>query len=289
MSRTEISKRYNKLSKSEFLLFRDYIVNCCGICIPQEKDYLFETRLSGLMNDMGVKSFSELYKMLISETDSQLHQNVVDAITTNETLWFRDEAPWKYIEEIALPELVEAILSGKKNRVRIWSAAVSTGQEAYSTVMCVEEYLKKNKIVGVDLSNFEFFATDISSRVIDAAKKGSYDKHSISRGLSEYYKGKYFTKNCSVWDIAPEIRNAVRFMSFNLMNDYRVFGLFDIIFCRYVLIYFAESIQREIIIRMRDSLVDGGVLFTGNYAMHDLLNEFYELRHFNNFTYYVKK
>ena len=279
----------NSISGDEYLLFRDYIMSHSGIVVPPEKSYLIETRLSRLMAETGTDSFSEFYRYAVSGADRSLPQKIVNAITTNETLWFRDGTPWKIMEEVLLPKYVDEILSGRRTRVRIWFSAVSTGQEAYSTAMCVDNYLTLNNIKGVGLSHFDFFATDISSRVLDIAKKGRYDSISIMRGLDDYYRFRYFFRDISVWDIDPKIRGAVKFAHFNLLNSYQMFGLFDIIFCRYVLIYFSDAQKKEIISRMGGALHGGGVLFTGNYALYDLFSDDFKATHYENLTYYTKK
>jgi chemotaxis protein methyltransferase CheR len=260
-----------------------------GIVVPPEKSYLIETRLSKIMADAGIDSFGEFYNYIISHPDPLTCQKIINAMTTNETLWFRDSTPWKVLQEKTLPKLVEEIASGKRTRARIWCAAVSTGQEVYSTVMCVDDYLRKNRIKGVELADFDFFATDISSRVLDIAKKGRYDAISIMRGLDEYYKSRYFTKDGSAWDIDPKIREAVRFAQFNLQNNYHIFGMFDIIFCRYVLIYFSDAQKKEIITKMRDVLAGDGLLFTGNYVLFDLFKDDFNSNHCENLTYYSKR
>jgi chemotaxis protein methyltransferase CheR len=188
-----------------------------------------------------------------------------------------------------LPRLIDDLISGRKKRVRIWSAAASTGPEIYSTVMCIDNYLQANRVKGIGLSDFEFFATDISNRVLEIAKKGRYDIISIKRGLSDYYKYRYFVQNDSAWDIDPRIREAVRFEQFNLQDNYDRFGSFDIIFCRYVLIYFAEDLQKEIMLKMDNALVDGGLLFTGNYVLYELFRENFDIGHYANTTFFVKK
>jgi chemotaxis protein methyltransferase CheR len=279
----------NSISEREFILFKDYFAKNSGIVIPFEKAYLIETRLSKLMLDAGTESFEEFYHYIVSGHDPSMSQKVINAITTNETLWFRDTSPWKVLEERLLPELVEELAYGKKINVRIWCAAASTGQEAYSTVMCVDDFLSKNRTRGVDLTRFEFLATDISGRVLDIAKKGRYDAISIKRGLNDYYKGKYFTKNGSVWDIDPKIRDAVKFMHFNLQNQYTSFGMFDIIFCRYVLIYFSNDQKKEIINKMYGALKEKGALFTGNYALYEMFSDDFITNHYDNLTYYIKK
>jgi len=277
------------INEHDFMLFRDYIAQKSGIIIPPEKAYLIETRLSKLMLDAGAESFGAFYDYIVSDADPRMSEKIINAITINETMWFRDTAPWKVLEENILPKLVAELVSGRKMRARVWCAAVSTGQEVYSTAMCVDEYLNKNRIKGVGLSSFDFFATDISGRVLDIAKHGRYDKISIMRGLDDYYREKYFHNNGSVWDIDTKIKNAVRFERFNLKESYRSFGLFDIIFCRYVLIYFSDEMKKEIVTKMRDSLTDGGVFFIGNYVLYNLLIDDFESKHYDNLTYYLKK
>ncbi|MCL2764650.1 MAG: protein-glutamate O-methyltransferase CheR [Treponema sp.] len=277
------------INEREFSLLSDYIIRNCGIAIPPEKAYIFETRLSKYLVDAGVNSFEELYSYIIKKNDPVFNQKIINSITTNETKWFRDEAPWKVLEERLLPKLVGDIVSGRKTRIRIWSAAASTGQEIYSTVMCIDNYLSKNNVNGVSLKNFEFIATDISSHVLEIAKKGRYDKISMMRGLNEEYKEKYFNKNGSVWTIDQKIQSAVKFMRFNLINSYKEFGLFDIIFCRYILIYFSETLKSGIVTKIHGSLQDNGVLFTGNYALYDLFENNFDADYYDNLTYYTKK
>ena len=277
------------VNDDEFELFRDYIADKSGITIPPEKAYLIETKLSKLMLDAGAESFKEFYDYIISNPDSGMAEEIVNAITINETLWFRDIAPWKVLEETILPKLVEDLALGRKHKARFWFAASSTGQEAYSTVMCVDNYLKNYPAEGVSLSSFDFYATDISSRVLNLAKKGRYDKISIMRGLNDYYKVNYFSHTDSVWHIDDRIRDAVRFEYFNLQDKFRYLSMYDVIFCRYVLIYFSDILKREIAKKIHDSLTDEGILFTGNYVLYDLFKEDFNAHHYDNLTYYTKK
>lgn len=277
------------ISAEEAERFSALIRKHCGLVVPPEKSYLFETRLSKMMIDAGAENFSEFYDYILSADSASLIQKIINALVTNETFWFRDGSPWKVLNESILPRLVGELRAGKKRRVRIWCAAVSTGQEAYSTVMCVDDYLTKNQINDVGLSSFEFIATDISSKVLDIAKKGRYDAISIVRGLSDYYKKKYFAYDQAAWNLEAKIRDRVKFQRFNLQDSYTQFGLFDVIFCRYVLIYFAQENKKEILSKMSGSLADDGVLFTGNYALYDLFEENLQARHYENATYYTKK
>ncbi len=279
----------NSIDKDEFELFSAFLLKNSGILIPPEKAYLFETRLAKMMLDAGTESFKAFYDYIQSGADPKATQRVIDAMTTNETLWFRDASPWKVLEDKVLPPLIEALQGGDRSRIRIWCAAVSTGQEVYSTAMCIDNYLKRHQIRGVTLSDFDFIATDISGRVLDIARKGRYDAISIRRGLDDYYRTKYFTQDGAAWIIDPIIQNAVEFIHYNLQNSFNSFGFFDIIFCRYILIYFPQHLKKDIISRMNDSLVDGGVLFVEKYTFFDLFEEDYNINHYDNYTYYTKR
>jgi chemotaxis protein methyltransferase CheR len=280
---------YGAIGEDELALFSNFILDRSGIVIPPEKAYLFETRLTNMMATAGVDSFKDFYDYVVSGEDPYAAQKVIDAMTVNETLWFRDAAPWKVMEHSVLPRLVEGIKSGKKQRARIWCAAVSTGQEAYSTAMCIDDYLSRAGEKEVGLKDFEIVATDISNRVLSIAKMGRYDAISIGRGLDNYYRDKYFKQDGSAWDLSPRIRESVRFSHFNLMNNYDILGAFDIIFCRYVLIYFSKELKTRVAARMHGSLTEGGVLFTGNYPLFEILADYYDPNHYGNLTYYTKR
>ena len=277
------------IDENEFKLIRDYIAEVSGVVIPPEKSYLIETKLFKLVLDYGTESFDEFYYEIISRNDQEITQKIIDSITVNETFWFRDAVLWKCFEQEILPRYVDELITGKKSKIRIWSAAVSTGQEAYSIAMCIDNYLKRNNITSVSLSDFDIFATDISNRVLDIARSGRYDRISISRGLSEHYKANYFKNDGSAWDLDPDIRSAVRFRRFNLKDTYKGFGKFDAIFCRYVLIYFSSTLKNDIAFRMNNSLVNGGVFLTGHYVLYDMLKEIYDVNNYGNLTYYTKK
>jgi chemotaxis protein methyltransferase CheR len=155
--------------------------------------------------------------------------------------------------------------------------------------MCVDDYLSRVGEEDVKLSDFEFLATDISSRVLNIARMGRYDAITIGRGLSDYYRAKYFRQDSSAWDLDPRIRESVRFSHFNLLSNYEILGSFDVIFCRYVLIYFSNELKKEVVARMHDSLNENGVLFTGNYPIFDILSDYYDPNHYGNLTYYTKR
>jgi len=273
---------------NEYKQIGDYITDISGIVIPPEKYYLIETRLFKLILDYGVESFDDFYQKVILSGDSTVAQKVINAITVNETFWFRDSLLWKCFEREILPGFIKQLSSGEKSKIKIWSAASSTGQEAYSIAMCIDNYLKRNKISDIDLSCFEILATDISTRVLDIAKTGKYDKISMSRGLSDHYKAAYFKTDGSAGLLDDKIKNAVNFRQFNLMDSYTGFGKFDVVFCRYVLIYFPVKLKVDIVSRIYDTLVAEGILFTGNYILYDLFREKFDAHSYENLTYYTK-
>ena len=274
--------------ESEYTQISKYITDVSGIVIPPEKYYLIETRLYRLMLESGVETFNEFYKKAILPGNTQITQKIINAITVNETLWFRDPVLWKCFEREILPGLVDLLITGRRAKIRIWSAAASTGQEAYSIAMSIDNYLQRNNILNVKLSDFEIFATDISDRVLDIATTGRYDKISMTRGITDHYKAAYFKNHGSAWDIDPLIKNAVTFQCFNLKNSYADFGKFDMIFCRYVLIYFPNELKAEIIKKMFDALNYDGVLFTGTYVLYNLLRDVFTTKDYGNLTYYTK-
>lgn len=280
---------HSSIQEEEWELLSQYLQKKSGIVVPFQKAYLFETRLSRMLAEAGAETFGEFYHYMISGRDPKIEQKIINAMVTNETLWFRDPVSFQILEEKVLPVLIGQLTAGKKSRIRIWSAAASTGQEIYSLVMCVEDYLNRNQIEGVTLADFEFVATDISSHVLEIARRGRYDSISIKRGLEEAYKIKYFVKDGLSWNLDPKIRQAVQLVHFNLLESYDSFGVFDVIFCRYVLIYFLDELKKEIIKKMGASIADDGVFFTGNYALFDLFEESFDANYYENLTYYTKR
>ncbi len=266
-----------------------FIQERCGIAIGEEKAYLIESRLSKLLIDSSLSSFEELYGKIVTNADPGVTEQVIDAITTNETLWFRDKSPWDMLESTLLPQYIKEMREGRRSQVRIWSAACSTGQEAYSTAMCIDNYLSRNGIKDISLSQFKIVATDISRTVVHMAKMGRYDSISIMRGMDGYYKDRYFKNEGRVWTIADGIKNAVQFQHFNLQNSFLLMGKFDIIFCRYVIIYFSEELKKEVMKKVEAALEPDGILFLGSSELLPKDSEHFQTRQFKNGVYYSKK
>ena len=244
------------IAASEYDTFRRYLEDACGIVLGENKHYLVTSRLKRVTEEFSFPTLSEMMTTLIRGNDRHLREKVIDAMTTNETMWFRDVYPFDILQKELFPEL-----SKSKEPIRIWSAASSTGQEAYSISMATSEFQQKNP--GKLTSNVEIIGTDISQTVVNQAKQGNYDELSVIRGLSEERREKFFTKHNDKWAVRHEIMQRARFTELNLLNSYNLLGKFDIIFCRNVLIYFSSEMKKDILERMAQILKPGGTLILG--------------------------
>jgi chemotaxis protein methyltransferase CheR len=247
------------ISSVEFKLLRDYIEQHCGICLGEEKAYLIETRLAGLMVESGCPDFGSFYRMANANTSPTLRDKIVDAMTTNETLWFRDTHPFSILAEQLLPPLAEEIRDGRRFRIRIWSAACSTGQEPYSIAMVIHEFCRTHP--WVKPSHFEILASDISPSALFLAKTGRFDENTLRRGLPDDMRSRYFHQDGHVWKVNPELQALITFRKFNLQDPLDVLGHFDIVFCRYVAIYFADEFKKRIFSGIARLLAPSGHLF----------------------------
>ncbi|MDH5595005.1 MAG: methyltransferase [Gammaproteobacteria bacterium] len=245
------------ISPEDYDSFRDYLESACGIILGDNKHYLVTSRLNRLMKEFSISCIGELVKQ--SEKNRQLHNRIVDAMTTNETFWFRDNHPFDILKDKLLPEF--AANTKRIQPFRIWSAAASSGQEAYSISMMIEEFIQSRP--GSLKQGVQIIGTDISPTMLEEAKAARYDKAAIFRGITEERKKKFFTEKGIKWEVNPAIRNRASFTELNLMNDYATLGKFDIIYCRNVLIYFSSDTKRDIISRMARALNPGGYLFVG--------------------------
>lgn len=244
------------IAANEYDLFRRYLEDACGIVLGENKHYLVTSRLKRVTEEFSFPSLSEMMSTLIKGNDRKLREKVIDAMTTNETMWFRDVYPFEILKKELLPELAKS-----KSPVKIWSAASSTGQEAYSISMATSEFQQSNP--GKLTSNVEIVGTDISQTVVNMAKQGRYDELSVIRGLSAERRDRFFKHKDEQWEINPDIKQRTRFMELNLLNNYSLLGQFDIIFCRNVLIYFSSEMKKDILERMAKILKPGGTLILG--------------------------
>lgn len=249
----------NSLTQSEFDDFRLFLENACGITLGDNKQYLVSTRVRRILADNKLQSVAELVAMLKNGRQPRLRQTVIDAMTTNETFWFRDNYPYEYLKNTLLPELCGA----GSGPIKVWSAACSSGQEPYSISMIVDEFSQQRSV------NFrrtvDITATDLSSEILDHAKRGEYDRMSVLRGLSPERLRTFFDEvDSNTWRLKAPIKQRVQFRSMNLMDSYMALGKLDIVFCRNVLIYFSPDLKRDILRKIHGALKPGGILFLGS-------------------------
>ncbi len=249
------------IDHGEFSLIRTFIEDNCGIVVGDQKSYLIESRLADLLKANDCTNLTQLYNLLLSGTVSGLRDKVIDAITTNETFWFRDGIPFELLRNVLLSTLLIQKPNGK---YRIWSSGCSTGQEPYSMAMIIDSYLSSNPNTGLRLKDFEIVATDISSAALFAATAGRYDQYAMSRGIDDRAVAKYFKKSGRVWVINDEIRQAVTFRKFNLQDTFAALGRFDLIFCRNVLIYFSSELKSQLMDKFANSLSGAAILVLGS-------------------------
>jgi chemotaxis protein methyltransferase CheR len=245
------------MTREDYEEFRAFLADACGITLGDNKQYLVSSRLSPLMLEFNIVSIRELVERVRRDRHSTLTERIIDAMTTNETQWFRDQFPFEILKQTILA----GIPRNRAQPVRIWSAACSSGQEPYSIAISVHEYLLKNP--GTLPAGVQILATDISPTVLKQAALGVYDGVAIARGLSGERRQRYFLPEGSQWVVKPDVRRLVSFRELNLCQGYEVLGKFDVIFCRNVLIYFAPQLKRDIIMRMSQALNPGGYLFLG--------------------------
>jgi len=246
-----------QISKQEYEIFRDFLENACGIVLGENKHYLVTSRLTKLTHEFSYPDLGTMLVELKKNTNSKLKERIVDAMTTNETMWFRDKYPFEMLHQIMIPELAK----GRTKPIRIWSAASSSGQESYSISMTASEYQIKNP--GALKAKIEIVATDISPSMLKLGKEAKYDKLSMNRGLTDERRKRFFKQHGDEWQANPDIRQRVRFTELNLTANYTLLGKFDIIFCRNVLIYFSSELKTEILTKMAKTLNPKGFILLG--------------------------
>jgi chemotaxis protein methyltransferase CheR len=270
------------ITQEEYTTFRSFLEQATGIVLGDNKHYLVTSRLAGLMTEFSISSFPHLMERI--KKDLKFKQKILDAMTTNETSWFRDTYPYEVLKEKILPEAAKR----RPTSFRIWSAACSTGQEPYSISMIVSEYLS-SPFSGLTNNSVQIVGTDISSTAMLQAKKGCYEGVSVTRGLSQERKKRFFKETGNCWRVAPEISDRVSFREMNLMQSYSFIGKFDVIFCRNVLIYFSQELKKDILKRMTQVLNTQGYLILGGSESISGYSEEFELVKWNSGVIYRLK
>jgi chemotaxis protein methyltransferase CheR len=243
------------MMEADFSFIQQFLASRTGIVLTSEKRYLVEVRLDPVVRRFQLSDLSALTAKLRAG-DRTAETAVIDAMTTNETLFFRDKAPFELFQNIVLPKIRAARKTTQD--IRIWCAACSTGQEPYSLSMMLEE--QKDQLQGL---NVKILATDISEKVLQQAREGVFSQFEVQRGLPIKMLLKYFTQEGTRWRINPMLAQRIEFRSSNLLQPFQGIGRFDIIFCRNVLIYFGEDTKRDVLARLANALTPDGYLFLG--------------------------
>ena len=233
----------------------EFINRQAGIILTPDKAYFVEARLSPVLREEKIATIDELIQRA-ERGDRRLQQRVVDALTTNETFFFRDRQPFDQFRTIIMPELIARRPAGRP--IRIWSAACSSGQEAYSLMMLLEEM--RGELGGRQV---EIHASDISETILAKARAAVFNQFEVQRGLPTKLLLQHFTKVGDNWQFSPSLAKRVNFFKFNLLEDPRGLGTFDVIFCRNVLIYFDRPTRTKIFDRLADRLAPDGFLLLG--------------------------
>ena len=235
---------------------RDLVRRRSGIVLDADKDYLIESRLTAVAREVGCATVEDVITRARQPSGGDMNVRVVEALTTNETSFFRDVHPFEALRDEIMPAVLAARATSRT--VRIWSAACSTGQEPYSIAMTARDYFSKTPGW-----NVKIVATDLAEKVLERARAGVYGQLEVNRGLPAPMLVKYFTRDAANFKVKPEIRDMIDFRPLNLVEQWPLMPKPDIVFVRNVLIYFDIETKKKILARVRQSLAPDGVLFLG--------------------------
>ncbi|MCL2913106.1 protein-glutamate O-methyltransferase CheR [Shewanella corallii] len=272
------------LAETEYSQFKQFLEQHSGIVLGDNKQYLVRSRLAPLMGKYDLPTLSELVSKSMKPSERQLRAEVIDAMTTNETLWFRDKYPFELLASELLPEF-----AGKGGPLKIWSAACSSGQEPYSIAMTVLE-CQQRALGAVPSAGVSILATDLSPSMLERCRKAEYDSLALARGLSEERKRQFFEPcNSGTMQLKNNVKRMVNFRPHNLLDSYASLGKFDIIFCRNVLIYFSPEAKSNILRQFAAALNPGGMLFLGASESAAGVTEEFDMVRCNPGIYYRKR
>lgn len=269
-----------EICSDNYRFLQEHVYTHAGIVMEMDKHYLFESRLSPIVKQLGLSSINELCEMLRLSRGSDVGRSVVEAMTTNETYFFRDPAQYEAIRTYLLPRLREERQG--TNRLRFWSAAASSGQEAYSLAMLLHD-------AGLGGWTIEIVGTDFSSKMLDRARAGRYQQIEVNRGLPASYLLKHFRRTGVDWQLSDTILRMVRFETIDLRKSMRSMGPFDLVFCRNVMIYFDAETKMNIIRELHGTLFRGAWLFLGGAETAFGVEEWFERQSIGGATVYVAR
>ncbi len=276
------------ITQDEIEIMSQYICSISGLDLGQDKSYLFETRLIGLMNEYGFSSFAELYQKAVTDKSKSLERKIIDAITTGETSFFLDTWPFELLKHEILPKLIDKQTTKFPNllpkSINIWSSACCTGQEIYSIAIVLKELLPTE-----EKFNIKLLGTDISDETIARARSGVYNKYEIERGLTPDMLQKYFTFKKDTWTIKDEIREMATFKNLNLMLPFDGLGKFDLVFCRNLAIYLKLEDRIKLFEKIAVILNKDGYLIIGSSEAMTNVSTRFKLKRYLKFSYYQLK
>jgi len=244
------------MTGADFAFIAQFLKDRSGLIITQDKMYLLETRLTSILRDNNLSNLTALVELLRQPGATKVKDQVVDAMTTNETSFFRDNHPFEALRKSVIPGLIERRAATRS--LRIWSAACSTGQEPYSLAMML-----KDNFPVLGGWKVEIVATDLSPSVLDRAREGIYSTFEVQRGLPIQMLVRHFDQQEPNWQIKRELRQTITFRALNLLEDFSVLGQFDVVLCRNVLIYFAQPTKTRILGAIARRIVPDGFLLLG--------------------------
>ena len=243
------------LTAADYAFLTDFLCRRSGLSITSEKTHLIESRLKPVASRLGFKNASELVRGL-RNADEPLSRAVIDAMTTNDTSFFRDKVPFDQFQNVMLPALLAA--RREEARLRVWCSAASSGQEPYSLAMILDATAR------LEGWTVDLLASDINAEMIDRAKEGLYSQFEVLRGLPIQMLARHFQHDGGEWRLSSSIRKRVQFDVFNLLDSFERLGLFDVIFCRNVLMYFDQATKHDVLGRLADALAPHGYLVLGS-------------------------
>lgn len=272
------------LSAAEVRQLAAYIYDISGIHLDDSKGYLLETRLAPLLTTFQCDSYGDLCRLARADHSGHVNLALIDAISTNETLFFRDRKPFDLLRYKIVPDIIDRQRRerpGGRLRLSVWSAACSTGQELYSIAISLKELLPH---AGAD--EIRLLGTDISDDAVARASYGVYSRFEVARGLPEAILRRYFRPYGDGWRVIDEIRSMVVFKRFNLMNSFAGLGYFDIVFCRNVAIYFTPPDRQRLFEKIARVLKPGGALIVGGAESLAMMGDRFQARHYLEGIYY---
>ena len=243
-----------EIHSDNYVFLQEQVYSQAGIVLENDKHYLFECRLAPIVRQLGLNSINDLCALMMATREAEIGRRVVEAMTTNETYFFRDPAHYDAIRNVLLPRLKQE--RQDLRRLRFWSAAASTGQEAYSLAMVLLED-------GLEGWNIQILGTDFSSQVLQRARSGKYQQIEVNRGLPASLLVKHFRRSGVDWQLSERLRGMVQFETIDLRQSMRALGPFDLVFCRNVLIYFDTETKKKILRERHGTLFRGGWLLLG--------------------------